>query len=32
MRIKRNLIQIGLPGAMACLNPLCRAAEVVSKQ
>jgi hypothetical protein len=32
MRIKRNLIQICLPGAMACLNPLRRAAELVSKQ
>ena len=32
MKTKRSLMQICRPGAMACLNPLRRAAEVVSKQ
>jgi hypothetical protein len=32
MKTKRSLIQICRLGAVACLNPLRRAAEVVSKQ
>jgi hypothetical protein len=31
MRIKRNLIQIGLPGAAVCLNSLRRAAPVMTR-